>query len=426
MDKIAQNQNLVHISRIQVPDFRALKNIDIAFETDLTPRIFPLGSLNGGGKSTLLQLLFVLLCFFRKSKNISFLVNMLEGFPADKILAKIDLLIGKENISLVFYSRPADGNFLRQLARKSPGFSDYMLSRSRQDNDELLLSNSFFVCNYKHNGLKEYMTLVCEIDPILHISQENSNDSNPKSVDISLWPQSVQQQQANFESDLLHKVDLIDIIRDKLSNSVFLAAPITQSFRFFDTSIRDLAFKTKSTSEYYKEIESARENLSNFFAYDTIAVDILIQAFLKVRDDDFRYAIDTGNYSNNYQKMLQDIEVILGDKKVNIDKDFKGITFFKEDVNGNSIKLYPEDLSHGELKRLSLFIWLKYNNIENSIVLIDEIEIALHPDWQYQIVRDLETWAPSNQYILATHSYELCHALTPAHVKEISPRLLKK
>ena len=83
-------------------------------------------------------------------------------------------------------------------------------------------------------------------------------------------------------------------------------------------------------------------------------------------------------------------------------------------------------MSHGELKRLSLYVWLKYSNIENAIILFDEIEIALHPDWQYQIIRNLEEWGPTNQYILATHSYALCEALTPAHVKEIEPKLLNK
>jgi AAA domain, putative AbiEii toxin, Type IV TA system len=395
VDKIAQNQNSMHLDRIQIPDFRALKNIDITFETDLLPRIFPLGSLNGGGKSTLLQLVFVLLCFFRGRRNIGFLVNMLEGFPADRVLAKIDLIIGEDNISLEFCSQPVYVECLEYLIPDN----DYRLSYLEEDKDELLKHNSFFVCNYRKNTSGECMRLICKITSLLYNLQEKSNKD---------------------------KVMLMNLICDKISERIFLVAPITQSFRFFDPSIRDLAFKAKATSEYYQKVENSRELLSNFFAYDTIAVDILIQAFLKVRDDDFRYAIDTGNYSDNYQKMLQDIEVILGDKKVNIDKDFKGVTFFKEDINGNTIKLYPEDLSHGELKRLSLFIWLKYNNIENSIVLIDEIEIALHPDWQYQIVRDLETWAPSNQYILATHSYELCHALTPAHVKEISPRLLKK
>jgi predicted ATP-binding protein involved in virulence len=54
---------------------------------------------------------------------------------------------------------------------------------------------------------------------------------------------------------------------------------------------------------------------------------------------------------------------------------------------------------------------------------MDEIENGYHPDWQRHIIDDLLAWGPSNQYILATHSYELCRAVTPAHVKELEPRL---
>lgn len=52
-------------------------------------------------------------------------------------------------------------------------------------------------------------------------------------------------------------------------------------------------------------------------------------------------------------------------------------------------------MSHGELKRLSLYMWLKFNKIENSIVLMDEVEIGLHPDWQYEIVNDLQHGHPA-------------------------------
>jgi predicted ATP-binding protein involved in virulence len=44
----------MHLRRIQVPDFCVLKNVDIVFKKEFSPRIFPLGSQNGGGKSTLL------------------------------------------------------------------------------------------------------------------------------------------------------------------------------------------------------------------------------------------------------------------------------------------------------------------------------------------------------------------------------------
>jgi len=114
----------------------------------------------------------------------------------------------------------------------------------------------------------------------------------------------------------------------------------------------------------------------------------------------------------------------LGNKKINPNIELSGVNF-QLDRDDENIELQPEDLSHGELKRLSIYLWLKYRNIENAIVLMDEVEIAFHPDWQYQIISDLQEWAPSNQYILATHSYELCQALTPAHVKELEPKLIK-
>jgi predicted ATP-binding protein involved in virulence len=70
-------------------------------------------------------------------------------------------------------------------------------------------------------------------------------------------------------------------------------------------------------------------------------------------------------------------------------------------------ELDPEDLSHGELKRLSIFIWLKYLIEKGAIILMDEIDIALHPKWLYQISKDLNKWANYNQIILATHSPQI-------------------
>ena len=70
----------MHLQRIQVPDFRVLKDVDITFEKEFVPSIFPLGSLNGGGKSTLLQLIFVLLHCSNDPDKIIFLKNIINGF----------------------------------------------------------------------------------------------------------------------------------------------------------------------------------------------------------------------------------------------------------------------------------------------------------------------------------------------------------
>jgi len=99
----------MHLLRVQVPDFRGLKNIDITFEKDFVPSIFPLGSQNGGGKSTLLQLIFVLLhCSFDKDKK-QFLQNLLQEFKIldgeEKILAIIDIWDGEKIVKLEFFCK---------------------------------------------------------------------------------------------------------------------------------------------------------------------------------------------------------------------------------------------------------------------------------------------------------------------------------
>ncbi|MEH2027061.1 hypothetical protein [Nostoc sp.] len=82
--------------RVQVPDFRILKNVDITFEPEFIPSIFPLGSQNGGGKSTPLQLIFILLHCSTDSEKKEFVKNILSGFTINKnsnnrVLAVIDI-----------------------------------------------------------------------------------------------------------------------------------------------------------------------------------------------------------------------------------------------------------------------------------------------------------------------------------------------
>lgn len=213
---------------------------------------------------------------------------------------------------------------------------------------------------------------------------------------------------------------------DKLSRKVFLASHITQDFLFMNGEYRKLFSEKKD--DYEKKdcsnINSLKTKIPGFFTYDFLAVDLVNQLFIDARNKDGN-AIKDREDSNYYETLLkQDINSILINKKIYFSPDLNQITF-KLDKQGQEVDLYPEDLSRGELKRLSIYVWLKHNEIKDAIVLMDEIEITLHPDWQYIIISDLEKWEPSNQYILATHSYDLCEALTPAHVKAIKLKLIK-
>jgi predicted ATP-dependent endonuclease of OLD family len=510
----------MHLKRVRVPDFRVLKDIDISFETDLIPQIFPIGSINGGGKSTLLQLIFTLLHCPGKYERIPYLQNMIEDFGLDtnsgrRDLANIELIVETERIEIDFFVCDrdyiikdldiVDGNnntikleqeikvanlvnlhnsldnnweFIREIKirlelltkkivsleikKTSPGFNDIFnhffngfdgakiseeeiksierfipdnrirslsleLNQLKLDSDESkhiaieLLSNILNAIHRREADLLENKQKNLKFQTVS--SRENSSE------DITLFVCYCDKLGQEREFFLMCNVKSLAFgnVFSKFKDRVFLAAPITQVFQFLEPSDKLLLFRSEEYEDtYYSRVDSAKLSLEGFFSYDFLAVDLLVQAFTNARDDDFKQAIATGEYGCRYQKIIADLAKILGDKKANLDLDLGGVNFTKIDESGKPIKLYPSDLSHGELKRLSLYVWLKYNKIDDAIVLMDEVEIALHPDWQYGIINDLQTWAPNNQYILATHSYELCQALTPAHVKEIEPKLLKQ
>jgi AAA domain, putative AbiEii toxin, Type IV TA system len=503
----------MHLKRVIVPDFRVLKDVDLTFEPDLVPRIFPLGSLNGGGKSTLLQLVFTLLHCIGNQERIPYLQNMLDGFEVnidarERDLATIEINVDSKDVSLFFFCYTLDSvdkeiealssnnqgkpdylslvdpkikigllnlicqkiqldryaaetkilvdeinNLLQVLFLDTREFDPIVIENYKQRILDILanveksqpgrdyfgkLLNRFREQTIKEENLVNYRKVVQDIvESIKDVDDSLARNSRKCNLDIDTIQLELLKVNYFYMCELNQedkKVSLfckftglsLDDFKTycmRICQNILLTAPVTQVFRFLNKVDRKLLFKSGGESyKYYFQLEAAKPKLPGFFAYDLVAVNLLIKAFITARDNDFRAAISNGGglpYGDSYQQLFKDLERLLVDKRVNIDDDFTGISFSKLDSNGNTIELYPEDLSHGELKRLSLYMWLKSNKIENAIVLMDEVEIALHPDWQFQIVRDLQTWAPNNQYILATHSYELCKALTPAHVKEI-------
>ncbi|MEB3150366.1 MAG: AAA family ATPase [Sphaerospermopsis sp.] len=497
----------MHIQRIQVPDFRALKNVDITFEKEFTPRIFPLGSQNGGGKSTLLQLIFVLLHCAGNPDRVEFIQNLLHDFyvkdkSGKRTLAIIDIWDGSKTVTLDFFV--CNKKFISELLESEYEINihpriKYTIHDSIQ-NTEKNINNLNYKKKYLSgiidtlNKMKENATYVyAKKEHIERISKEMNtikryildlgisindrldyfNIMNPTENNVSdllsIIEETIEEykkkidemyielehledllekflnslgkcktlylcdfptrQDNNFESEVLlcqadNDNEVVKKLLTELSENIFLSAHISQVFLFLPSETRKLLLKGQSNEDnYYLELQDKKSALPGLFTYDFLAVDTIIESFKDARDKDFKQAIETGEYGNNYKTLMNELYAILSNKKVNIDSDFSGINF-KLDSDGT--ELYPEDLSHGELKRLCIYTWMKHNKIRDAIVLMDELEISFHPDWQYQIVRDLEEWGATNQYILATHSYEICQAVTPAHVKELEPKLSSK
>jgi predicted ATPase len=404
------------LKRVQVPDFRALQNVDISFEPQFRPRVFPLGSQNGGGKSTLLQLIFVLLNCSYNARRLFVLQDFLHDLELPnsgmRELSLIEIIDDSKNlISLRF--------FCYSPSRYADLFDDVELSQELKGEMRSLIETvsprSIDESAYKQVMYRNQDLLLAS-KKIFTVGRISPDSSSCSFNDFYLL----------CEIEGLGSDSSYEILLNSISEKTFLAAPSTQIFLFTPIEARKQLFQGSFAApgnHYYSALKNIQLYNPNLFTYDFFSADLLINAFRKAFDDDNRQKAETGHYGNAYDHLLEKMNALLVNKQIHAQGDLSGIRFSMQ-KNGQTVELLPEDLSHGELKRLSIYMWLDYFKIKDAIVLMDEIEIALHPDWQYHIVGDLVEWGPTNQYILATHSYELCQALPPAHVKEIEPNLL--
>ncbi|MDD5272414.1 MAG: AAA family ATPase [Methylovulum sp.] len=442
----------MRLVRVQVPEFRALKDVDITFEPDFYPQVFPVGSLNGGGKSTLLQLIFVLLhCSAHKERH-PFVANMLDRVTISEsqtssILAKFELLEGGKKIELEFTL--CNDGYLRELDI-DPIFNREMVSfgifrrqdwllESLEKSDEELEEEFYRLLSHELNDPESKITME-EMESDFENAMKEREYFQPliKNIKKSLIAKNqfcITSFYSKQELGLIcnfsgSKKDIKEILTS-ISKRIFLSAPSTQIYLFLSKNEKQQLFKSKADPKnsylYQYSIEQSKNSLRNFLTYDVFATDTLVSLIETARNQDFKTLVDTGTNGITYPKIIEELNALTRDKTVFPLLDDKaniiGVVF--KTPEGTDI--YPEDLSHGELKRLSLYVWLKLIIPQDeNIVLMDEIENGFHLDWQYTIVRDLIEWGKTNQYILATHSYELCTALTPAHVKEIELKPIAK
>ena len=55
-----------------------------------------------------------------------------------------------------------------------------------------------------------------------------------------------------------------------------------------------------------------------------------------------------------------------------------------------------------------------------AIVLIDEVDLHLHPSWQQRILTDLRRTFPNTQFIVSTHSPQVLTTVEPQHVVHLA------
>ena len=188
------------------------------------------------------------------------------------------------------------------------------------------------------------------------------------------------------ETERKRKKNLIEYFKEKneqiiyfASHLIHLYSPVTQlenEYKFIDQLESK---KILGNTEYYiREYILAQERNSH-------------EADPRKRT---RVAID--DFNQHFQ------EANLLTKLYDLDSKHFNRPIFKQD--GNNIAVSIEHLSAGERQIYGHIVSLMIVNPSNSIILIDEPELGLHPAWQQVIMSIYTKIGQNNQFIIATHS----------------------
>jgi len=180
----------------------------------------------------------------------------------------------------------------------------------------------------------------------------------------------------------------------KSINTTFHNMPI--NFDFDEITKKYFAIKNKIF--YLKAEENNIDNLKN-----SIKKYIKYQIFEKQISPKETYT----KFNEFLKKVFLDMELSISFDKLDREENI----YFKNSF-GNSVKI--ESLSTGEKEILNKAFFFFVNETKDSVILIDEPEISLHPTWQSHILKVYKNLANefNNQVIIATHSAQLI-ASTP-------------
>lgn len=458
----------MRLKNVVIHKFRNFENVEIDFEKMDFPDVFSIASVNGGGKSTLLQFIFIMLnCMVDNRKN-KYIKNILNRNEFNKTSNKVadfiieddnksfylNFIISKSQTSEFDYNSYMDlkvlekemerlendkitfskiirfQNLLNSANRITPIIERefrnlrFNLKSSRLDKmyQEALLGNEL-------NNYKQFINTLLESREFgINLNEKNELEHlyNEMFQKIKLHEQYLEE---NNKLYLLHLENtkyilLLETNADRetllrLSSKVYYTAPSSQIFLFLTTEEKRSIFHTfnnreSDLNEYQNYLINHKIVLENFKTYDYASTDLILESFRKSSEEDLKTKRKTGNYGRKYDELSRDLKIFLEEKEITEDEDGYRVIFrFKN----SKIEILPEDLSHGELKKLAMYLWIKYLIDSDSLVLMDEPDIALHPKWQYDLINDLTMWSNNkNQFLIATHSPQI---ISSTHYKNI-------
>jgi predicted ATP-binding protein involved in virulence len=363
----------MQVRRLKMESFRGIGDLTLEF-SNKTPTV--LIGINGVGKSSILECLAILL-----SQLIGRITQSNNDFSYNN--TAINLLGQQINIGGNIYGNihlyTSDGSLLKLLqANKVRNLSDEDITTGHHET-----SNTITV--YLDSSLATWS--------LTKISENGINSNRNEEQLISITEQINNRWQANPNTTLPLAVYY------KVNRAVIDIS--------LDTDTEDL---TKQTDAYEQALNGVQINFNTFF-----------QWFKKLEDLENEVRQDEPSYRNRQLQAVREAVKSLM-------PDFSNLRVRRVPLRMTVIKQGQEftinQLSDGEkcllamvgdlARRLAIANPSLQNPLQGEgVVLIDEIELHLHPKWQREIIPALTRTFPNCQFIVTTHSPQVVSHIEP-------------
>ena len=162
----------------------------------------------------------------------------------------------------------------------------------------------------------------------------------------------------------------------------------------------------------FEEIKKAQTNLKKEYSFINIVDSYEIKdipSYIATRISKVANEEEDLTMGQVRKKVFEEIngifEILELDVKLSeISKDENSMPIF---TDSSGKKFGINELSSGEKQLFLRTLAIKMLEPENSIIMIDEPELSLHPKWQQKIVDVYKKIGKNNQIILATHSQHI-------------------
>ena len=391
LDKSLANAS-VTLQSLQLTEFRRFKNLKVDFAPNMTVII----GNNGTGKTTIIDAIAKSLSWFtnnliRKGVNGKY-INELDIHVDCKQFSTIasQFKLAKKTTVAVNITKPVagySGNATSQREQARQLGDVYRLVV--QKNQHIMLP--LFAC---YTVKRSYTELPAHLkEKPLQIHRDNRFDTYNNSLDAS----------AHLKSFSDNYMQLVNIAQGKQNPELIEKQALIKSI------------ETVLANKYQNTSPPKNDNL-------VITLNQTKQEVLTLQNEK---SLEHQQYA---EAVNQAIEICLPEvTNLEIDRS-TGLIRILADNFGNRVNI--TQLSQGQQSLLGLIGDLAIRAIKlnplaekpfncHGIILIDEIELHLHPQWQQQILHNLQSCFPNIQFIVTTHSPQVLSTVDKSCIRQL-------